>query len=261
MNGENLLLAIGNIKEQHIIEFAQVKPYKKRAHYKWIKYVSIAASFVIVISMALLFGTLQHKDPVRAMNTMTVNGRIYEIICNKEQADSYWEINCDILAQHRLSYPIDKSNIGNEIGTFSSNNGSKYNVYDYEPYNGQSVLVVRQGAQLQYALFCNLVDNNTIAFSDLLCLYGFNQATDISEVNIGSEKLSYSDMEVFYKELHHLKEMSSYVDTDNMEMVKITIKGDDSDVLTCNYYPDKNVLNCALTFYQISDVLSSLMSK
>lgn len=261
MNGENLLLAIGNIKEQHITEFSQVKPYTKRVHYRWTKYVSIAASLVIVISMALFFGTLQHKDPTRNINMMTVNGRMYEIIDNKKQIGSFLETNAGILNEHGLGYPVDENSIGNKLGVFSADDGSTYNVFDYKQYKGQSVLVVRSEDEYQFALFCNLADNNTILINDLLELYGFDSSARIKNIDVGGRKISNKDVDVFYEELYQSTVIGSYVDTDYVESIKITIKGDDSDVLTFDYYPEKKLIKCALTFYQISDLLAYVLNQ
>lgn len=264
MNAKRLLNAIGGISDKHIIEFADISTLKKskKVSYKKIAgLVSIAAAFIIVVSATFIFNSSQYKDPTRIINMITVSGRMYEIIDDNEQMDSFLETNNDILTKHGLSYPIEESSVGNKIGVFSADDGSSYNVFDYKLYEGQSVLVVRSDSQYQFALFCNLADNNTISIDDLLDLYGFDNAEMINNVDVGGKKISNDDVDVFYKELYQSTVIGSYVDTDNIESVKITIKGDGSDVLTFNYYPDKKLIKCALTFYQISDLLAYVLNQ
>ena len=264
MNAKSLLNAIGGISDKHIMEFVDIsalKKQKKKLYKKFLGFASIAASFVIIISVAFIINSSQHKDPTRNINMITVSGRMYEIIGSEKHADSFGKTNTDILKKHGLSYPVAESSVGNKIGVFSADDGCIYNVFDYKPYKGQSVLVVRSEGQYQFALFCNLADNNTISINDLLDLYGFDSVTKISKVDIGGRTLSNEDIDVFYNELCQSTTIASYVDTDDIESVKINVKGDDSDVLTFDYYPDKRIAECAITFYQISDLLAYVLNR
>lgn len=263
MNAKALLDAIGEISDQHIIEFADVSTQKnkKNLYKRVVRIATIAASFIIIISLSFILSTLQHKDPSRNINMMTVSGRMYEIIDNQTQSVSFKKTINDILTKHGLNYPIDESSVGDKIGVFFADDGNPYTVFNYKPYKGQSVLVVKGEEQYQFALFCNLADNNTISMNDLLSLYGIDNAEMIHSVEVGGKKTSNKDITVFYKELSRSTVIGSYVDTDNIESVKITVKGDDSDVLTFDYYPERKLINCSLTFYQISDLLAYVLNQ
>lgn len=214
----------------------------------------------ILISMAVVFAIiiiLQNRKIPNTINMVTVLGRMYEIIPYREQSEYLCKTKNDILKKHELQYPINKEDIGDKIGVFPADYGI-YNVFDYKPINGQSILIVQKGEELQFALFCNLSDNNTITIGDLLNLYGFNIDLATIKVNVEDRKLPNAGID-FYKELYRSMVIGSYVDTDNLENIKITIKGGNSDVLTICYYPNKKMLNCALTYYQISDELFSML--
>jgi len=274
MNDETLFYAFASIDDDLIeksekYSLVSAKKYQNRQYHNWPlknvtrkRFVSLAALFTIIVSMVFFVSvTQQYKNPTRNINMITLNGMMYEIISNEEYTGSNWGINNEILTKHGLSYPINESDIGIQIGRFSADDGIKYNVFDYNQFNGQNVLLVQKGSDWQFALFCNLSNNNTININDLLELYGYNDYLSITEVGVGGINLSNVDFDFFYNELNNSTILDSYVDTDNTEHVIITIKGGESDVLTLNYYPKKKLIECALTFYQISDDLASVLNQ
>lgn len=262
MNGEKILLAIGDIKDQYVMEFADVKLYKRKqkSQNAWVKLVSVAASIVLIISSALLVNEYQHKNVTPSHNMMIISGKLYEIVPsddNKIQQNTSYK---DILEEHGLSYPIEEDELGDSLGTYKSENNRSYPVYDYKPYEGKSVLVVQDGSKLQYALFCNLDNNNTILMSELLELYGFANLGTVYEISIDNKFISNPvSMQAILSEIKQLPLSADYIDADNTTKMEIVIKGVNTDVLVFDYYPERNVLSKSLTFYQVSPALSKLL--
>lgn len=264
MNGEKILLAIGDIKDQHIMEFADVEPCKRKPKSKsiWIKWVSVAASIVLVFSTVFLVNEYQHKDVAPAYNMIVVSGKMYEIIPFEDSKILQNTSYKDILTEHGLSYPITQDELGDSLGTYKSENNESYVVYDYKPYEGKSVLVVQNASQLQYALFCNLDNSNTILMDELLELYGFSNSETICEICVDDMVISNAvSVQAVISEIKQTSISVDYVDTDNTDKMKIVIKGEDSDVLIFDYYPERNVFSKSLTFYQVSPTLAALLGK
>lgn len=264
MSGEKILLAIGDIKDQHVIEFADIKPHKKKQRSKnvWVKWVSVAASIVLIISSVLLVNEYQHKNVAPFCNVMIVSGKIYEIIPFDNSQNQQKRSYKDILEEHGLSYPIKEDELGDSLGTYKSESNESYAVYDYKPYEGKSVLVVQAGSKLQYALFCNLDNNNTILMDELLELYGFTNLETVCEISIDDRAISNPvPIQAILSEIRQSPLNMDFIDTDNTAKMQIVIKGVDTDVLIFDYYPERNVLSKALTFYQVSPTLSKLIGK
>lgn len=250
------MLAIGGINDDYVMESVNVVAKRREKIWRrtWVKIVSVAASLAIAVSLTLALNEGHHKDTVHPYNIVVLNGRMYEVIPFED--DEILHISYDeVLTRHGLSYPVDPGDMGANLGTFTSTSGEELDVFDYKPYTGQSVLIVRDDSRYRFALFCNLAENNTISINNLLQLYGFNGESDMDDVKVGDRALPKENIGSFYSELCRSTVLGSYVDTDNFESLKITIAGGDSDVLTFDYYPDKGVIRCAITFYQISDLL------
>lgn len=264
MNGEKILLAIGDISDQHIMEFADVKPYKRKmkSNHMWVKWVAMAASIFLVISTVLMVNEYQHKNIAPSYNLMIVSGKVYEIIPFEDNSILQNISYSDVLAEHGLSYPIDGNDLGDSLGTYMAENSESYVVYDYKPYTGKSVLIVESNSQLQYALFCNLDNNNTILIEDLLEIYGVNDINAVSEICIDSTIVSNAtSVTAILDEIKKSPISVDFVDTDDTDVMKIKIKGEDSDVLIFDYYPERNVLSKSLTFYQVSPALAELLGE
>ena len=266
MNAERIMTAIGGISDKYIEKFADIRPCKKEHLFSrfWVKYAAVAASICLIISTVfILQNQSQYKDTARAYNMISVNEMMYEIIPSEDD-QSHISISYNaILKEHGLSYPIDPASIGDRLGVYTAYNGESYALYDYKPYLGNSVLIA-QGSkvELQYALFCNLDNNNFITMENLLSLYGFDSTNTVSEIDFGEQVVSNPELiENILKEMKESSISESYVDTDSAEKIEIIVKGVNSDVLKMDYYPEKNVIYRSLTFYQISSQLSLLLLK
>lgn len=115
--------------------------------------------------------------------------------------------NTKILDAYNLPHEITTDMIGAVVGTGLSQNGGQKAFYQYEPYADiiavtaepeqklaqRAVYIVKDGGSYSFALFCNFIffDSNThTQASEMFAVYGIDEAEDIANITIGSDKIT-----------------------------------------------------------------------
>jgi hypothetical protein len=264
MNAERLLNAIGGISDKHIVKYADVSLLKKKSslHKKITGLVSIAATFVLIMSSTLIFHFSQPKDVIDPLDLVSINGRIYEIIPFERASSGLGVSYSDVLSAHGLTTTINSDSIGEQIGTFQCENGDNVTVYDYSKYDGQSVVIVQKDDSFYYGLFCNLDNNRSISIKELFNLYGITESASIQKIMVDKQIITdRKTISAFYNELL-LSELDDVeLHSDSSKTIKIEIEGSDSDVVIFDYYPADNVIYKSLSHYRLSTEFLSIIDE
>jgi hypothetical protein len=259
MKKEEFSEVFGDIHENYVKEAEMLKksnPDKKRT-----KFVSIAATFVFIISSTLIFHFSQPKGVIAPLDFVSVHGRIYEIIPFERASSNLGVSYSDILSAHGLT-TINSDSIGEQIGTFPCENGDTVTVYDYSKYDGQSVVIVQKDDRFYYGLFCNLDNNRRISINELFYLYGITESASIQKIIVDKQIITdRKTIRAFYNELV-LSELDDVeLHSDSSETIKIEIEGDDFDVLIFDYYPADHVIYKSLSHYRLSTEFLSIIDE
>lgn len=267
MNVEGLMRAIGGISDRHIEEFAVVKPVSSTKS-TWLKIVSIAACFAIIVgiaNIALNFIDRPTIDEAPEVQACIVGDEYYELIKDEKYIES-----------RGLPQEITANMLGDYIGSCRlESDGRVGKAYDYLGYSGDSVLILELENQYFYLFFCNPMNIDVvISMPDLLDRYGLKD--NITSISIDG-KLLVVNLESILDELTKANALTGNEFDDavfkgkteeeqqtirkNMKPVEIVISGNSADVLVIDYYPSLGYAYCANTYYEITSEFKNLLEQ
>lgn len=267
MNAEGLMRAIGGISDRHIEEFAVVKPVSSTKS-TWLKIVSIAACFAIIVgiaNIALNFIDRPTIDEAPEVQACIVGDEYYELIKDEKYIES-----------RGLPQEITANMLGDYIGSCRlESDGRVGKAYDYLGYSGDSVLILELENQYFYLFFCNPMNIDVvISMPDLLDRYGLKD--NITSISIDG-KLLVVNLESILDELTKANALTGNEFDDavfkgkteeeqqtirkNMKPVEIVISGNSADVLVIDYYPSLGYAYCANTYYEITSEFKNLLEQ
>ncbi len=267
MNSEGLMRAIGGISDRHIEEFAVVKPVSSTKS-TWLKIVSIAACFAIIVgiaNIALNFIDRPTIDEAPEVQACIVGDEYYELIKDEKYIES-----------RGLPQEITANMLGDYIGSCRlESDGRVGKAYDYLGYSGDSVLILELENQYFYLFFCNPMNIDVvISMPDLLDRYGLKD--NITSISIDG-KLLVVNLESILDELTKANALTGNEFDDavfkgkteeeqqtirkNMKPVEIVISGNSADVLVIDYYPSLGYAYCANTYYEITSEFKNLLEQ
>lgn len=267
MNTEGLMRAIGGISDRHIEEFAVVKPVSSTKS-TWLKIVSIAACFAIIVgiaNIALNFIDRPIIDEAPEVQACIVGDEYYELIKDEKYIES-----------RGLPQEITANMLGDYIGSCRlESDGRVGKAYDYLGYSGDSVLILELENQYFYLFFCNPMNIDVvISMPDLLDRYGLKD--NITSISIDG-KLLVVNLESILDELTKANALTGNEFDDavfkgkteeeqqtirkNMKPVEIVISGNSADVLVIDYYPSLGYAYCANTYYEITSEFKNLLEQ
>lgn len=267
MNAEGLMRAIGGISDRHIEEFAVVKPVSS-TKITWLKIVSIAACFAIIVgiaNIALNFIDRPTIDEAPEVQACIVGDEYYELIKDEKYIES-----------RGLPQEITANMLGDYIGSCRlESDGRVGKAYDYLGYSGDSVLILELENQYFYLFFCNPMNIDVvISMPDLLDRYGLKD--NITSISIDGKLLAVN-LESILDELTKANALTGNEFDDavfkgkteeeqqtirkNMKPVKIVISGNSADVLVIDYYPSLGYAYCANTYYEITSEFKNLLEQ
>lgn len=267
MNAEKLMRAIGGISDRHIEEFAVVKAVSSTKN-KWLKIVSIAACFAIIVgiaNIALNFIDSPTIDEAPEVQACIVGDEYYELIEDRKHIES-----------RGLSQEIKANMLGNYIGSCRlESDGRVGKAYDYLGYGGDSVLILELENQYFYLFFCNPMNIDVaISMPELMSKYGLREnitnitvegkafATDGNGIDIADELLkatALSGQEFDDAVFKGKTEEEQQAIRNNMKSVEIVVYGESADTLVIDYYPSIGYAYSANTYYEITSELKSLL--
>lgn len=267
MNAEGLMRAIGGISDRHIEEFAVVKPVSSTKS-TWLKIVSIAACFAIIVgiaNIALNFIDRPTIDEAPEVQACIVGDEYYELIKDEKYIES-----------RGLPQEITANMLGDYIGSCRlESDGRVGKAYDYLGYSGDSVLILELENQYFYLFFCNPMNIDVvISMPDLLDRYGLKD--NITSISIDGKLLAVN-LESILDELTKANALTGNEFDDavfkgkteeeqqtirkNMKPVEIVISGNSADVLVIDYYPSLGYAYCANTYYEITSEFKNLLEQ
>ncbi len=267
MNAEGLMRAIGGISDRHIEEFAVVKPVSSTKS-TWLKIVSIAACFAIIVgiaNIALNFIDRPTIDEAPEVQACIVGDEYYELIKDEKYIES-----------RGLPQEITANMLGDYIGSCRlESDGRVGKAYDYLGYSGDSVLILELENQYFYLFFCNPMNIDVvISMPDLLDRYGLKD--NITSISIDG-KLLVVNLESILDELTKANALTGNEFDDavfkgkteeeqqtirkNLKPVEIVISGNSADVLVIDYYPSLGYAYCANTYYEITSEFKNLLEQ
>lgn len=267
MNAEGLMRAIGGISDRHIEEFAVVKPVSS-TKITWLKIVSIAACFAIIVgiaNIALNFIDRPTIDEAPEVQACIVGDEYYELIKDEKYIES-----------RGLPQEITANMLGDYIGSCRlESDGRVGKAYDYLGYSGDSVLILELENQYFYLFFCNPMNIDVvISMPDLLDRYGLKD--NITSISIDGKLLAVN-LESILDELTKANALTGNEFDDavfkgkteeeqltirkNMKPVEIVISGNSADVLVIDYYPSLGYAYCANTYYEITSEFKNLLEQ
>ena len=267
MNAEGLMRAIGGISDRHIEEFAVVKPVSS-TKITWLKIVSIAACFAIIVgiaNIALNFIDRPTIDEAPEVQACIVGDEYYELIKDEKYIET-----------RGLPQEITANMLGDYIGSCRlESDGRVGKAYDYLGYSGDSVLILELENQYFYLFFCNPMNIDVvISMPDLLDRYGLKD--NITSISIDG-KLLVVNLESILDELTKANALTGNEFDDavfkgkteeeqqtirkNMKPVEIVISGNSADVLVIDYYPSLGYAYCANTYYEITSEFKNLLEQ
>ncbi|NLL35033.1 MAG: hypothetical protein GX257_06985 [Clostridiales bacterium] len=267
MNAKGLMRAIGGISDRHIEEFAVVKPVSSTKS-TWLKIVSIAACFAIIVgiaNIALNFIDRPTIDEAPEVQACIVGDEYYELIKDEKYIES-----------RGLPQEITANMLGDYIGSCRlESDGRVGKAYDYLGYSGDSVLILELENQYFYLFFCNPMNIDVvISMPDLLDRYGLKD--NITSISIDG-KLLVVNLESILDELTKANALTGNEFDDavfkgkteeeqqtirkNMKPVEIVISGNSADVLVIDYYPSLGYAYCANTYYEITSEFKNLLEQ
>lgn len=267
MNAEGLMRAIGGISDRHIEDFAVVKPVSS-TKITWLKIVSIAACFAIIVgiaNIALNFIDRPTIDEAPEVQACIVGDEYYELIKDEKYIES-----------RGLPQEITANMLGDYIGSCRlESDGRVGKAYDYLGYSGDSVLILELENQYFYLFFCNPMNIDVvISMPDLLDRYGLKD--NITSISIDGKLLAVN-LESILDELTKANALTGNEFDDavfkgkteeeqqtirkNMKPVEIVISGNSADVLVIDYYPSLGYAYCANTYYEITSEFKNLLEQ
>lgn len=223
MKNETLYDAISDIKTEYIEEAGEYK-FKKKLHFRVIKWGSMAACFcLILLGAGHLFGGAFVKKGDNASNTSAVptaapedvwtvlayNGSLY----NVSNELSYLNIA-------GVSEMVTEEDCGQLLGNLAkteqgyeeTTEDTDIEIYEYAPAMNSAVVVVKDGEEYMAGLFSNYYlpdDINAYSpISELYRVYGIEEAAQIrmvaeadftgTEIQTGIEVTGEAELEEFY---------------------------------------------------------------
>ena len=268
MNAIKLMNAIGSISDRYVEEAAMVKPifFKKVL---WLKIVSIAACFTVMIGTAsVILKNFESPtiDTTPEIQACVVEDDYYELIDDKET-----------LKARGLPQEITSDSIGDYYGicVFESD-GRVGKAYDYLGYEGDSILILEIESKYYYLFFCNPIDNKTVMpMSELQDRYGLKdnitsisvngqiiasgtECKSIAEELLKADALSSDEFNNSIFNGKTEKEQQNIIN--KMKSVKIVIHGDNADTLVLDYYPSLGYAYNSNTYYKFTTELINLLN-
>lgn len=210
MTAELLYEVLGDVNETYV-EQAHA-PRRKKAP-AWVTWAAIAACATVVITACVPFLRPKggpNQDVVPPLHMIENNGALYEVIDMK---------NRKLLDRYRLPYEITEDMVGSSLGYGRGDHGEKSEEWFlYTPYRDiftntwdgtrpqRAVYVVKTDGEYAFALFCNYIsfdDNTHQEISELLAVYGIDEAADIACVEFdGKAMTDPAQIEVFFDVLN-----------------------------------------------------------
>ncbi|MBQ6842195.1 MAG: hypothetical protein IJO80_03110 [Firmicutes bacterium] len=224
------------------------------------------------------------QDSKLPLDIFEYNGTYYEVVPTTDSRT---------LGDFALPQQITPDMVGQALGWPNATHGTQEEtqLYLYQPYEHirtdtggelraqRAVMIAERGGVYSYALFCNFIpfDSNTHQeMSEMLAVYGIDEAADIAEVRIGSRGYTEAaDIAYIYEVLQDSLSMGNDsfqqlifgpLDTEEarqtfsielaesaLEMELITTEG----VVARNisYYPHIGYISWALNYYQLDKQL------
>lgn len=187
MKSKRLLDALVDINEDYIVQAAP--KHQKRNLNILIKWGALAACFVFIfvtiIPAALYFGS--SKDYVEPIRIIEYENAVYEIIEPDHRST---------LRRYHLPQKITSDMIGEFITAAKTDSAEDVKLYQYNAgieNEQKAVVIVKEGNESKFALFCNFTYNSVVSAQELFAVYGVREAADIKSVTL--------------KERHHFKKV------------------------------------------------------
>lgn len=207
MDKERLSDAIGMIDDKYIAHALDFRPARKLHRYAVANFLLVM--IIVGFNMTTLFrcsSADKGADTALLVDDVIIhNGAYYS---NADMDD------ISLLAEYNLPYEITPDMLGERLTAGAASlsdaetteeENEMYEIYVYEPYsdittsdgrNCRSVYVMDPGGEYSYLLFCNFIsfDSNThTEFTELLSVYGIDEADDIQSVTVGDKHYSGKD--------------------------------------------------------------------
>lgn len=140
MKAETLMQAIGNISDEHISEFASVKPrlFTKNG---WQKLLSVAACIALLVTVALAIGVHGTQDITvsNAEQIWSVCGSDYVLVTDKA-----------VIAAKGLPPIITSDMLTGDAVQCLGSNGRSGVAHEYISQSGENVMILAFGEQYYY---------------------------------------------------------------------------------------------------------------
>lgn len=266
MKSKRLLDALGDINEDYIVQAAP--KYQKRNWNILIKWGAFAACFVFIlvtiIPAALSFGSA--KDYVEPTRIIEYENAVYEII----EPDHH-----STLRRYHLPQKITSDMIGEFMTVVKTDSGEDVELYQYNAEKDdeqKAVVVVKEGDDRKFALFCNFTYNSVVSAQELFAVYGVREAADIKSVTL-KERYHFKkilrekeEIEHFYETLiastfmneeQYQREVSQRKPCTRLAEESIEIRVETTDGLVTDgvsYYPSVQFVNWSLGHYKVKEV-------
>jgi len=177
---------VGHIDDDLITAATECK--KKTKHNPWLKWGSIAACFLIVVTLTLPFLQLEKdKLPTEDMQIIEYNNSYYEV-CNDKSVLKKFGIEKSITedsAGEIITY-LTKKHPGGKSEYVSTEEKTNIILYSYAKTPCEAVYVICDNDKYDAVLFCNYVvlDSDTVSLDQVYNLYGIADGADIASVSV-----------------------------------------------------------------------------
>ena len=264
MNGEKLLDAVGMVNEEAVQDAALSGRTRCPA---WRRWAAAAACLLLVLSTGVYLTNLLGarggpgwEDPLRPDGAIAFNGAYYQLL---DMTDT------GTLDRLGLPREITPDLLGENLGPGQDEEGERTgDLYQYAPYarirtaDGQTcraVYIVEEEGTYAYAAFIRFArfDGNTHQeLTELLAVYGVDEAADLESVTIGdSAAVTGEELSRLYEEALRWPAMGrdDFLRTEGNagEAVPVELRtaaGVVADGLL--WYPELRVLAWGLSYYQ-----------
>ncbi len=292
MTNRLLLEAIGEIDEKFVCE-AMPRRFKPKKQ-KYLRYAAIAACFFIIIAVpyyqiVLKGASSEGSPPDNAIDKIKVidfGNSYYEIVEDAvmlERIGLTSEITPDMLS-NRIGY-LEETVPGFEF--IESTAETNFELFEYAKAPFESVYILRNGENLNFAVFCNyhVPQNSALDITDAFAVNGVESPEDIEAYwktdndynRISSEITDLAAVEAFYTEIIALPKYSfdefhneafgpdfsddEYVTFANSEQYRLSFRAHRLN-FTFDVYAESGWIYSrqTLTYYKISDSLAEMLN-
>ena len=190
MKNKRLLNIIGEIDERYINE--AISQEKRSQRPIWMRWVAIAASFVLVLGIGIPVALDLTKGPDQNLLDSVVlvefNNAYYEIIEDNNKALERRGIETDVsekIVGAHVAYLQKEHPQAERSNYIVSETQTNIELLEYTPTDAKAVYVFKEDAKYYIALFCNYLipDTDSMSFKELLDVYGIDSADDIASIS------------------------------------------------------------------------------